>query len=182
MKRITFLVLLLGFGFTVQAQSKTTEALQKRFEGSLSLYFYKNTLRMLNQQENKEFDQLIENIEKMKFLMVDKSQGAFDKKDYSTLIADYQNEAYEAIVTSRMDGRNFDVYLRDAKGSKPGTVVLVNDSSSLYVLDIVGTIDVSKVGALFSTIDNNTDIGKRIRSFTNQKEDSVGKKKKSKVD
>lgn len=137
---------------------------------------------MLNQQENKEFDQLIENIEKMKFLMVDKSQGIFDKKDYSTLIGDYQNEAYEAIVTSRMDGRNFDVYLRDAKGSKPGTVVLVNDSSSLYVLDIVGTIDVSKVGALFSTIDNNTDIGKRIRSFTNQKEDSVGKKKKSKVD
>jgi Domain of unknown function (DUF4252) len=182
MKRIALLVLLLAFGFTAQAQSKTTEALQKRFEGSLALYFYKNTLRMLNQQENKEFDQLIENIEKMKFLMVDKAQGGFDKKDYSKLISDYQDEAYEAIVTSRMDGRNFDVYLRDAKGSKAGTVVLVNDSSSLYVLDIVGTIDVSKVGALFSTIDNNTDIGKRIRSFTNQKEDSVGKKKKSKVD
>ncbi len=182
MKKVILFVLVLASGLPVQAQSKTTEALQKRFEGSLGLYFYKNTLRMLNQQENKEFDQLIENIEKMKFLMVDKSQGSFDMKDYRKLIADYQKESYEAIVNSRMDGRNFDVYLRDAKGTKPGTVVLVNDSTSLYVLDIVGTIDVSKVGALFSTIDNNTDIGKRIRSFADQKDDTLRRKRKPRVD
>ena len=37
-----------------------------------SLYFYQNTLRMLNQTENKEFDELIKDIEKMKFLMIEK--------------------------------------------------------------------------------------------------------------
>lgn len=166
----------------IRAQSKTTEALQKRFEGSLSLYFYKNTLRMLNQQENREFDELIRNIEKMKFLMVDKTAVGFESNDYRELVDDYTAESYEVIVTSRMDGRNFDIYLRDAKGTKPGTVVLVNDSSSLYVLDIVGTIDVSKAGALFSAIDNNTDIGKRIRGFTDQKPDTSRQKRRRKVD
>ena len=44
------------------SQARTTEALQKQFESSLSLYFYKNTLRMLNQTENKEFDEMIKRI------------------------------------------------------------------------------------------------------------------------
>ncbi|MEJ0056880.1 MAG: hypothetical protein WDN75_15230 [Bacteroidota bacterium] len=56
----------------VWAQAKTTEALQSRFDNSLSLYFYKNTLRMLNQSDNKDFDEMIRNIEKLKFLMVNK--------------------------------------------------------------------------------------------------------------
>lgn len=169
-------------GFT-QAQSKTTLALEERYEGSLTLFFYKNTLRMLNQQENEEFDQLIQNIEKMKFVLISKDNGRLGPKEYRTLVGEYQKESYEPIVTSRIEGRNFDVYLRDAKGQKPGTVVLVNDSLSLYVLDIVGTIDVSKTGALFKTIDSSTDIGERIKRFTDRESDSVrAKKKKVKVD
>jgi hypothetical protein len=151
------------------AQSKTTEALQKDFDTSLALYFYKNTLRMLNQTENKEFDEMVKDIEKMKFLMVDKSSRGFGKQEYEKLLNDYQAEDYEAIMTSRYQGKNFDIYLRDKKGSKLGTVVLVNDSTNLFVLDIVGKIDVSKAGALFSTLDSNTDIGKQIRGFVDTK-------------
>ncbi len=182
MKKIVLLVYLLSFGWMAQGQSKTTQALQEKHEESLNLYFYKNTLRMLNQQENKEFDQLIENIEKMKFLMIDKVAEKFGASEYKKLVGDYRKESYEQIVTSRMGDKSFDIYLRDAKGSKAGTVALVNDSTSLYVLDIVGTIDVSKVGSLFSTIDGSTDIGKRIRNFANQKGDTVRvKKNKEKV-
>jgi hypothetical protein len=150
-------------------QAKTTEALQKEFDTSLSLYFYKNTLRMLNQSENKEFDEMVKNIEKMKFLMVDKSSRGFGKQEYQDLIGNYKAEDYEAMMSSRHQGKNFDIYIRDKKGSKLGTVVLVNDSTNLYVLDIVGTIDVSKAGALFSTLDSNTDIGKQIRGFVDTK-------------
>lgn len=67
-------------------QTKTTKALDERFEG-ISWFFYRNTLRMLNQVENKEFDQIIRNIEKMKFLVIDKADG-FSDKDYKKLLAD----------------------------------------------------------------------------------------------
>lgn len=183
MKKFLLSFLLLTAVLTAQSQSNTTLALEKQYDASLTLFFYKNTLRMLNQQENPEFDQLIENIEKMKFIMVDKGRANFSTEQYRKLVKDYQKESFEAIVTSRMDGRNLDVYLRDAKGSKPGTVVLVNDSSSLFVLDIVGTIDVSKAGALFNTIDGSTDIGQRIKNFTEQQNDTVrSRRRKSKVD
>ena len=47
---------------------------------------------------------------------------------------------------------------------------MVNDSSDLYVLDMIGTIDVSKAGALFSAIDDSSDIGKRIKDFATKKD------------
>ena len=55
----------------VLAQSKTTETLHEKYSDSRSFFFYNNTLRMLNQEENKEFDELIKDIEKMKLLEPD---------------------------------------------------------------------------------------------------------------
>jgi hypothetical protein len=61
MKKILLFCLLPLIGFS---QTKTTVDLDKKYDG-LSLYFYKNTLRMLNQKDDKEFDELIKDIEKM---------------------------------------------------------------------------------------------------------------------
>ncbi len=167
------------FSFGAFAQAKTTEALQARYDKSLSLYFYKNTLRMLNQSDNKEFDELIRNIEKLKFLMINKTDRDFSVADYKNLSKEYQSESYESIMTSRHEGRNFDIYFRDTKGSTPGTVVIVNDSTSLFVLDMIGTIDVTKVGTLFSTIDGSTDIGSKIKGFMNDKDERIEERKKN---
>jgi hypothetical protein len=164
MKKIFLLSLLSVFVSVGFSQSKTTQALDERFEG-LSLYFYKNTLRMLNQKDDPAFDELIKNIEKMKFLMIDKGDS-FAKQDYNKLVNDYKSESFEEMMTSRFEGRTFDMYIKDKKGSSLGTVILVNDSTSLYVLDIIGTIDMSKATSLFSAIDESSDIGQQIKNFT----------------
>lgn len=179
MKKFLLAVVLLAILIPASGQSKTTLNVEEEYEASLVLFFYKNTLRMLNQQESPEFDQLIENIEKMKFLLVDKTKGNFGKTEYQKLVTAYKQEDFEPIVTSRIEGRNFDVFLRDMKGSKPGTVVLVNDSSSLYILDMVGKIDVTQVGTLMNTIDGNSDIGKRIRGFTERDSESTRSRKRN---
>jgi hypothetical protein len=164
MKKVMLLSVLFVFASVAFSQSKTTQALDERFEG-LSLYFYKNTLRMLNQKDDPDFDELIKNIEKMKFVMVDKRED-FAKQDYTQLVNDYKAESFEEMMTSRHEGRTFDVYIKDKKGSSLGTVILVNDSTSLYVLDIIGTIDMRKASSLFSAIDESSDIGKQIKNFT----------------
>jgi hypothetical protein len=167
MKRLILILTLTASASVIWAQAKTTNKLQEKFEGSLSLYFYKNTLRMLNQTENKDFDEMIKNIEKLKFLMVDKSTKNFGPNDYQKLLGDYRSEDYESAMTGRMEGKSFDVYIKE----KPrGTVVLVNDSTNLYVLDMIGTIDAGRVGTLFSTIDGSTDIRQKIKNFAGHKE------------
>ena len=156
------LALLIAFGFAGQAQSKTTEKLHKKYNEALSLFFYNNTLRMINQKDDQEFDALIKDIEKMKFLMIQKEN--FGNDDYKKLISDYKSESFEEMMTSRHDGKNFDVYMKDGKSK--GMIVAVNDAENLYVLDIVGSIPLNKVTTLFKEIDESSEIGKKIQEFT----------------
>lgn len=156
---------LIATAIHTQAQTKTTEALSSRFENAMELYFYKNTLKMLNQAEDPAFDELIKDIEKMKFLMVDKSTDNFGPADFKKLKGDYVKEEYEEMVTSRVEGRTFDVYIREDKGRVMGTVILVSDSTNLYVLDILGRVAIHQASALFNTLDESSDIGKKIKDF-----------------
>ena len=133
---------------------------------------------MLNQTDNKEFDEMVKNIERMKFLRIDKASGNFGTADYKKLKGSYASETYEEIMTSRYDGRNFDIYLKDKKGSPFSTVVLVNDSTNLYVIDILGTIDVRQASKLFSTLDGNSEIAQKMKSFINKDDwNNEGEKK-----
>jgi hypothetical protein len=159
------------------AQTNTTQDLDKKYEG-LSLYFYKNTLRMLNQKDNPEFDELIKDVEKMKFLIIDRTKSALNAVEYKKLLKGYQSESYEEMMTSRFKGRNFDVYIKQTSGKVKGTVILASDSTNLYVLDIVGKVALDKATALFQAIDGNADIGKKITDFMS--DDDKPKKKKEK--
>ncbi len=159
-----------------RAQTKTTEALDKKYEG-LSLYFYKNTLRMLNQTDNKEFDELIKDIEKMKFMMIDKAKSNFADAEYKKLKSGYQSEEYEEMMTSRFQGKNFDVFIKQDNGRVKGTVIMASDSTNLYVLDILGRVALDKATSLFSTLNQSTDIGKRIKDFVSSDDKQKSKKK-----
>ncbi|HEU5146795.1 MAG TPA: DUF4252 domain-containing protein [Chryseosolibacter sp.] len=157
-------------------QSATTEALQKKHNDALNLFFYNNTLRMLNQQEDPEFDELIRDIEKMRFLMIKKSDANFGTSDYKKLLSEYKAEAFEEIMTSRHDGKNFDVYLKEKNGETKGMLVLINDASTLYILDILGRVALDKVTSLYSTLDESTDIGSKIKAFTGEGDDDDDEK------
>jgi hypothetical protein len=165
------LVFVSVFSFQGNAQTETTIALNKRFDDALTLYFYKNTLRMLNQSENKEFDEIIKDIEKMKFLVIEKTTENFSTADYKKLVGSYKGESYEEIMSSRFEGKNFDIFLKEKNGVTKGMIVLANDSSSLYVLDILGRVEINKVTKLFNTIDNSAEIGKMIKAFSDDHND-----------
>lgn len=116
---------------------------------------------MVNQTENKEFDELIKDVEKMKFLVIKKDE--FKSDDYKKLISDYKSESFEEMLTSRHEGKNFDVYMRDGKPTS--MIVTVNDSDNLYVLDIVGSIPLNKVTSVFKTIEESDEIKEIIDKF-----------------
>ena len=161
------LVIIVFASYLASAQSKTTESLQKQYDKSFSLFFYQNTLRMINQSEDKAFDELIRDIEKMKFLLIEKGT-TFTPASYKKLTQEYTAEAFENVMNSRYQGRNFDVYMKEKAGKTTGMVILVNDSASLYVLDVVGSIPLNKVTTLYSTLDSSTDVGNRIKSFVDR--------------
>ena len=143
------------------AQSNTTETLNKKYPDSKVFFFYNNTLRMLNQNDDKDFDALIKDIEKMKFLWIDKP-ATFGSADYKKITSDYKKDSFDEIMTSRHQGKNFDIFMKEKDGSTKGMLVLVNDSTHLYVLDIVGRIALDKVTKLYTMLDESSDIRKKI--------------------
>jgi hypothetical protein len=168
--RLLIISFLMTGAVLARAQSKTTDALEKKYN-AMAFFFYNNTLRMLNQQEDKAFDELIKDIEKMKFLMIRKTGEALGTADYKKVKGDYLAESFEEIMTSRMDGKNFDIFVREKDNKTKAMLVLVNDEKNLYVLDIVGSIALNKVTELYKTIDSSADIGKRIKAFAKDDDD-----------
>ena len=163
MKRLLFVLMLAG-AVQALAQTKTTEKLDKDYDG-MSLYFYKNTLRMLNQKEDPAFDEMIKDIEKIRFVMIDRNEGKkFTNSDYSKLKSDYlKKESFEEIMNGRIEGRNLNVLVRESGGKVQGTVIMAGDSSNLYVLDILGKVALEKAGALFKMIDENSDVAEKLK-------------------
>jgi hypothetical protein len=99
--------------------------------------------------------------------MIDKD-AAFKSADYSRLKKDYATETFEEVMSTRYQGRNFDVLLKEKSGKTLGMVVLINDSTSLYVLDLVGSIALDKVTTLYNKLDESTDVGQKIKNFSNR--------------
>ena len=132
---------------------------------------------MLNQNDNKDFDELIKDIEKMKFLMIDKTKSKIADADYKELKSSYGAEKYEEMMTSRFQEKKFDVYIRQEDNRVKGTVIMASDSSNLYVLDILGRVALDKATSLFSTLNQSTDIGQRVKDFVSSDDKSKHKKK-----
>lgn len=177
-KHFAFLFVILIAPFFAQAQSNTTNALEKKYD-AMALYFYNNTLRMLNQSGDKAFDELIKDIEKLKFLMI-KKNNSFSIAEYKKVVGDYKSETFEEIMTSRFDGKNFDIFVQEKDNKTKGMLVLVNDDESLYVLDIVGSLALNKVTELYKTIDSSSEIGRKIKAFAGDHDKDKKEKEENK--
>ena len=113
------------------AQSKTTKAFNEDHEDAFTLFFYSNTLKMLNQDDNPEFEELIKDIDKMKFIRVDKAKENVGKDEYKELVADYYDEDFEDLMTMRHEGMNVNAYIKEDDGVTTGIILLMQDDESL---------------------------------------------------
>ncbi|MCU0384181.1 MAG: DUF4252 domain-containing protein [Cyclobacteriaceae bacterium] len=162
---------------TIFAQSKSTQDLHKTYPDAKNFFFYKNTLRMLNQTDSKEFDELIKDIEKMKILIIDKS-SVFSATNFKNLTTSYKKEGFEEIMTSRVEGRNFDIYLKEKNSKTLGTIVLVSDVDKLYVLDVVGSVPMQKIPEFFKQINSSSELQNVIKEIAGGKSEAKDKSKK----
>ena len=178
MMRITFLMCVLLFVPPLLfAQSKTTQKLEERYKDSFKLFFYNNTLRMINQQGDPEFDELIKGIEKMKFLIIHKKGASID---YKSVVSEYKKESFEAIMTSRHQGKSFDIFVQQEAEKKPKSMlVLVNDDDNFFVLDIKGYIPFDKVTKLYSVLDEGSDVSRRVQQFISDDDEKNIKEEKA---
>ncbi len=160
---------LLVLSTTAIAQTKTTNEFGEKF-ASRTFFLYHNTLRMINQSGDADIDELIKDIEKMKIVWVNKAEKHFGTNDYKNLVAGYKAEKFEEVMTTRHEGLRFNAYVKEKDGDTKGIVVTVDDADNVYVLDIVGKIALNKITNLFTTLNESSDVGAKIKNLMNKKE------------
>ncbi len=162
--RLVLTVCFILIGMVAYPQSKTTRDLKEKYPDSRSLYAYKNTLRMYNLKEDKALDELIDNIEKIMLLMIEKPAN-FNSGEYKKLVGLYKADKFEEAMTSRFEGKSFDVMLKGKNEDIEGMLVVVNDDKMLYVLDIVGFVALDKVSGLYKLIEQSEGFTDILKEF-----------------
>jgi hypothetical protein len=144
-------------------QSETVQKWQDKYDDAFVMFFYKNTLNMLNMQDNEEFAELIKGIDKMKLLRIDKENDSFSDEQYKELVRDYRKEDFEELMTLKQKEMKINAYIKEDDGETEGIVILLNEASNLIILDIKGSVPLSKIGELakyagdFSDLNINID-------------------------
>ncbi len=151
MKKLLTL-LLVGLPLLTLAQSKTTKSLQDKYDDAFGLFFYNNTLNMLNQTDDEDFAELIKDIDKMKFLRIDRKANNIEQSAITKLIADYKDEDFEDLMTMRHEGMNVQVYIQENDGVTTGLVFVMTDEESLSVLDVKGKVPMNQLANLISKV------------------------------
>ncbi|HMV10796.1 MAG TPA: DUF4252 domain-containing protein [Cyclobacteriaceae bacterium] len=166
MKNIPAFAFLL-LSFCAFAQTETTNELDRKYS-SHTFFLYNNTLRMINQQGDKAFDELIKDIEKLKIVWVSKKEKNFGQDQYRKLVASYKAEDFEEIMTTRYQGKNLNAYIKEKNGDTKGVVITADDGENVLVMDIVGKVALNKITSLFSAVDSSSDIGQKIKGLMNK--------------
>ncbi|MBL3658010.1 DUF4252 domain-containing protein [Fulvivirga sediminis] len=150
--KLLLLMLAVLLPLVLSAQSKTTRDFSEDHEEGTSFFFYKNTLKMLNQTDSEEFDELIKDIDKMKYFVVEKKGDNINKGTYAELVKGYKSEQFESLMNMRHEGMKVDVYIQEDEGVTTGLVFLMNDESSLSILDIKGSVPLNKLANIISKV------------------------------
>lgn len=152
MKKALLILTLLALPFLSDAQSKTTKSLSEKYDNAFTLFFYNNTLNMLNQTNDEDFEALIKDIDKMKFLRIGKAENKITNAEIADLVAEYRDEKFEDLMTMSHEGMKVNVYIQEADGVTTGLVLLMSDDESLSVLDIKGKVPMNQLANLISKV------------------------------
>lgn len=147
---LLFIFGLMMLGQTAFAQSTTITDLKKDKLTNMGLYFYPSTLRMVNLDNNEEFNRLIQDIEKLIFF---KMNGKFESIDMYNLVSQLQSEEqFEEYVV--VDGPTKKFYLlgRDKPTETVGIALLDNEH---YVFDVAGSLELKELPKLYEYIAEN---------------------------
>ena len=149
----SFFILLLFYAMGLYGQSKSIVHFREAYKENTNLFFYSSTLKMLNTENNPELADLLNDIEEIRVLNYEKSKQSFTRDDVMKLTDDLLSEDYVNLMQLNEKGNRITLYNRQKRGKTVGFVAVVDNSESLVLIDLIGSIDVKKFLELKQKLD-----------------------------
>ena len=144
-------ILFIFLSYFCIAQSSVITDFKENHEPALSLYFYPSTLRMIDIERNVEYDEMIREIKKARFLKMD--SGAVSKTEMNKLITDLVNEGFEEVMFIK--NKDTDVRVWGIEKRNPELIIISKSDEELMLLEINGMINIAKIPKLTQTFNRN---------------------------
>lgn len=148
--RVMLFIAFMFFAHLSMSQNSLITDLKEDKLTKMSLYFYPSTLRMVNLDNNEEFNKLIQDIDKMIFF---KMNGKFEIIDLYNLVSSLQTEEdFEEYMV--VDGPTKKFYLlgKEDPTETVGVALLDNES---FVFDVAGSLALNQLPKLYQYISEN---------------------------
>ncbi len=146
---ISILLLLISFcGFS---QNSAVTDFKETHGTALALYFYPSTLRMINIERNKEFDDMIRDIRKARFFRMD--SGAVSSQELAEFTSELKNCGFEEVMFIK--NKEMDVRVLGLEKRRPEFVIISKTKEEVMLLEVNGMINVAKLPKLAETFNEN---------------------------
>ena len=150
--RIILSLFLTIFSLSSYAQNSAVTDFKENHEIALSLYFYPSTLRMVNIEQNPEFNEMIRQVKKARFFKID--SGAVSKDDLKNLVVELTEDGFEEVMFVK--NKNMDIKVWGLETKNPELVIISKSDEELMLLEINGMINIAKIPKLAETFNQNS--------------------------
>jgi hypothetical protein len=133
------------------AQSKVMRNLSEEFPDGRVFMFYHSSLRMLNIEDDPDFDRMIRDIEKIKVLMIEKEDSLDSDKILSEIRDGLADEDFEELMEVKSKDYNIGVYILEDDEIE-GFFLIMNEDDNLVAIDLVGSMPIGDIGQLVDKI------------------------------
>ncbi len=141
---MTVVIIVIASG-PLKAQSELFKSLGTEYELGAELYFYASTLRMININRNPNFDEMVEDIEKMTFYQINE----FSIKDIRAISNKFrEEEGFEKLMS--VEGKEQTLYVLSKDDEE--FVALLKTEESTIAVDILGMIRIEKIPELINSL------------------------------
>ncbi len=145
MKIVSGLFFLLLSSYFAYGQSKTIAQLKEEEKTHRGFYFYPSTLRMINLQDDQDFNDLVKDIRKIIFFRM-KKDAFFESDFYNTIKQLQREENYKEYII--LEGPELNWYVVGKKS--PDQVVIFGATpEEHYIIEILGTLDLRRIPGLY---------------------------------
>ncbi len=114
------------------------------------MYFYPSTLRMINLQRNAEYDEMISELKKARYLKLD--SGVVTQEDLAVLGEKLLKAGYEEMMV--MKSAKTDIRILGLEKSVPEVVVIARDGYECNIMEITGMINLAKIPKLLESFNS----------------------------
>lgn len=146
MKRLMVFTAALMMTIVLSAQIKAVEDFVESHQDLESYYIYQSQLRILNQDNDEDFNRLIKDVKKIN-AYVQEGDANVSKESYNTMMDQLQRDDFEVYVQATIEGTKVNLLGRD-KGRNSYFVLAVNDPNNFALVELDGQLDLSYMNSL----------------------------------